>query len=121
VDRVVCRLGIAVALVEGFLQHGHDLALIDHQFAAIPGADRLHVVAQQHQIGAATAAEAADFVAQAEAGRAVQRAHGPGLFGLHAEANGFADDPIEAEIEQVIGVAIIGADGDALMRWRRAR
>ena len=114
-DGVVGRLGVAVALVERGFQQRRDLAVFDHQLTAIPGVDRLQVIVDEDEIGAAAAAEAADLVAHAEAGGAVERAHRPGLFGFDAAADGFADDPIEAEAEEIVGVAIVGADAVALV------
>ena len=49
------------------IEHRRDLAVLDHQFAAIPGVLRLEVVVEQHEVGAAAAAEAADLAVHAEA------------------------------------------------------
>ena len=64
-DRVIGGVGIAVAAAQRGLERRRDLALLDHQLAAVPGVDRLEVVVEQDNVGAAAAAAAAGVPASA--------------------------------------------------------
>ena len=110
------RLRVLIALRQRLIELRRDLAVLDHEIAAIPGALRLQIVVHQHQIGAAPAAEPADIAVHVEARRAMQRAHRPGLLGRHPRLHRLAHHPVEAEQQEIIGVAVVGAHGRALVR-----
>ena len=76
----------------------------------------LRLIVHQHEIGAAAAAEPADFAVHAEARGAMQRAHRPGLLRRHPRLHRLAHHPVEAEQQEVVGVAVVGADRGALVR-----
>ncbi len=119
--RMIGGFGIPIGLRKCGIENRRDLAILDHQFTAIPGTDRLQIVCQQHEVGAAPTTETADFVFHAETGRTMQRAHCPGLFRLHAGLGGFTRHPIETEKQQVFGIAVVACRRQCAYGRHRAR
>ena len=99
---------------KGAGEDGRDFAVFDDDFAAVPRALGLEGIVEQHDVGAAGGREAADLAVHAVAGGGMQRAHAPRGGGFEAGNDGLARDPVEAEEEKIIGVAVVGADADAL-------
>ena len=109
----VGRRRIAVGPGERLFEPRGGLAVLDHALAAVPRRLRHEIVVQEHEVGPAPAAEAADLPVEAVAGGPVQRAHGPGRGLRDAARHRLAHHPVEAEGEQVVGVAVVGAGADA--------
>ena len=114
VHRAVRGGRVLVTMAERLVEQRGDLAVLDDELAAVPGALRFEVVVEQHEVGPPSAAQAAEFAIQPVARGGVQRTQAPRPRGRQPGFQRLPRHPVQPEGEHVVRIPVVRADADAL-------